>query len=124
MQSSSPGNEWLAVVGKRSTPEFASAFVMRPTLHASVLDAPREGASEIASFFASTGPIISDFRFTSQLAIGTKVYLEWEARAFNEPMAGITILTRGMRDLIEDVTVYYGPQRVAAALSVAIQPQH
>jgi hypothetical protein len=110
-QSSSPGDEWLAVVGKRSTPEFASAFVMRPTLHASVLDAPREGVSEIASFFASTGPIPSDFRFTSQLAI-------------NEPTAGITILTRGVRDLIEDATVYYGPQRVAAALSAAIQRQH
>jgi hypothetical protein len=49
-----PGQDWIAVVGKNGTSEFATAFVAQPVLHASVLNAPCIGVEPIAAFFAVT----------------------------------------------------------------------
>ena len=35
-----PGQDWIAIVRKNGTNEFATAFVAQPVLYASVLNAP------------------------------------------------------------------------------------
>jgi hypothetical protein len=49
-----PGQDWIAVVRKNGTNEFATAFVAQPLLYASVLNAPCIGVGRIAAFFAAT----------------------------------------------------------------------
>ena len=49
-----PGQDWIAIVRRNGTNGFATAFVARPVLYASVLKAPCIGVAPIAAFFAAT----------------------------------------------------------------------
>jgi hypothetical protein len=89
-----PGQDWIAVVGKNGTSEFATAFVAQPVLHASVLNAPCIGVEPIAAFFAVTSGMYDRLAFTHETKDSSKICLEWEGKVFGEDVAGTTILTR------------------------------
>ena len=61
-----PGQDWIAVVRKNGTNEFATAFVAQPLLYASVLNAPCIGVGRIAAFFAATSGMYDTIPFTHE----------------------------------------------------------
>jgi hypothetical protein len=66
------GQDWIAVVGKNGTREFATAFVAQPVLHASVLNAPCIGVEPIAAFFAVTSGMYDRLAFIHETKDSSK----------------------------------------------------
>jgi hypothetical protein len=115
-----PGQDWIAVVGKNGTSEFATAFVAQPVLHASVLNAPCIGVEPIAAFFAVTSGMYDTLAFTHETKDGSKICLEWEGKVFGEDVAGTTILTRNDAGLIESVQLYHRPLHIVVRFSAEL----
>ena len=115
-----PGQDWIAVVGKNGTREFATAFVAQPALHASVLNAPCIGVEPIAAFFAVTSGMYDRLAFTHETKDGSKICLEWEGKVFGEDVAGTTILTRNDAGLIESVQLYHRPLHMVVRFSAEL----
>ena len=115
-----PGQDWIAVVGKNGTSEFATAFVAQPVLHASVLNAPCIGVEPIAAFFAVTSGMYDRLAFTHETKDGSKICLEWEGKVFGEDVAGTTILTRNDAGLIESVQLYHRPLHILVRFSAEL----
>ena len=115
-----PGQDWIAVVGKNGTSEFATAFVAQPVLHASVLNAPCIGVEPIAAFFAVTSGMYDRLAFTHETKDGSKICLEWEGKVFGEDVAGTTILTRNDAGLIESVQLYHRPLHIVVRFSAEL----
>jgi hypothetical protein len=115
-----PGQDWIAVVGKNGTSEFATAFVAQPVLHASVLNAPCIGVQPIAAFFAVTSGMYDTLAFTHETKDGSKICLEWEGKVFGEDVAGTTILTRNDAGLIESVQLYHRPLHIVVRFSAEL----
>jgi hypothetical protein len=115
-----PGQDWIAVVGKNGTSEFATAFVAQPVLHASVLNAPCIGVEPIAAFFAVTSGMYDRLAFTHETKDGSKICLEWEGKVFREDVAGTTILTRNDAGLIESVQLYHRPLHIVVRFSAEL----
>jgi hypothetical protein len=115
-----PGQDWIAVVGKNGTREFATAFVAQPVLHASVLNAPCIGVEPIAAFFAVTSGMYDRLAFTHETKDSSKICLEWEGKVFGEDVAGTTILTRNDAGLIESVQLYHRPLHIVVRFSAEL----
>jgi len=115
-----PGQDWIAVVGKNGTREFATAFVAQPVLHASVLKAPCIGVEPIAAFFAVTSGMYDRLAFTHETKDSSKICLEWEGKVFGEDVAGTTILTRDDAGLIESVQLYHRPLHIVVRFSAEL----
>ena len=115
-----PGQDWIAVVGKSGTSEFATAFVAQPVLHASVLNAPCIGVEPIAAFFAVTSGMYDRLAFTHETKDSSKICLEWEGKVFGEDVAGTTILTRNDAGLIESVQLYHRPLHIVVRFSAEL----
>jgi hypothetical protein len=115
-----PGQDWIAVVGKNGTREFATAFVAQPVLHASVLNAPCIGVEPIAAFFAVTSGMYDRLAFTHETKDSSKICLEWEGKVFGEDVAGTTILTRNDAGLIESVQLYHRPLNIVVRFSAEL----
>jgi hypothetical protein len=115
-----PGQDWIAVVGKNGTSEFATAFVAQPVLHASVLNAPCIGVEPIAAFFAVTSGMYDRLAFTHETKDSSKICLEWEGKVFGEDVAGTTILTRNDAGLIESVQLYHRPLNIVVRFSAEL----
>ena len=112
-----PGQEWIAVLRKHGTNEFATAFVAQPTLYASVLNAPCIGVEPVAAFFTATSAMYDSIAFTHETRDGSKTCLEWEGRVFGKDVAGTTILTRNDAGLIESVQLYHRPLHIVVRFS-------
>jgi hypothetical protein len=110
-----PGQDWIAVVGKNGTSEFATAFVAQPVLHA-----PCIGVQPIAAFFAVTSGMYDTLAFTHETKDGSKICLEWEGKVFGEDVAGTTILTRNDAGLIESVQLYHRPLHIVVRFSAEL----
>ena len=115
-----PGQDWIAVVGKNGTSEFATAFVAQPVLHASVLNAPCIGVEPLAAFFAVTSGMYDRLAFTHETKDSSKICLEWEGKVFGEDVAGTTILTRDDAGLIESVQLYHRPLHIVVRFSAEL----
>jgi hypothetical protein len=115
-----PGQDWIAVVGKNGTSEFATAFVAQPVLHASVLNAPCIGVEPIAAFFAVTSGMYDRLAFIHETKDSSKICLEWEGKVFGEDVAGTTILTRNDAGLIESVQLYHRPLHIVVRFSAEL----
>ena len=115
-----PGQDWIAVVGKNGTSEFATAFVAQPVLHASVLNAPCIGVEPLAAFFAVTSGMYDRLAFTHETKDSSKICLEWEGKVFGEDVAGTTILTRNDAGLIESVQLYHRPLHIVVRFSAEL----
>ncbi len=116
-----PGAEWLEIVRKNGTNEFAAAFVPNAALETSVLNGPCVGVDAIAAFFAATaGGMYDALGFTHETVDGRKTYLEWEGKAFGEDVGGATILTRDEAGLIVGVRLYHRPLQMVLRLSAEL----
>jgi hypothetical protein len=115
-----PGQDWIAIVRKNGTHEFATAFVAQPMLHASVLNAPCIGVERIAAFFAATSAMYESFAFTHETKDSSKICLEWEGKVFGDDVAGTTILTRNDAGLIESVQLYHRPLHIVVRFSAEL----
>jgi len=117
-----PGENWIALVRKSGTPEFAAAFVANPVLHASVLSRPCAGVETIAMVLAaSTGSAYDKLVFTHETVDGPKTYLEWEGNAFGESVGGSTILTRNAAGLIQSIQIYHRPLPMVLQFSAELE---
>jgi hypothetical protein len=116
-----PGTDWIAIVRKNGSPEFAAAFVERPILRASVLRNPCVGAESIGAFFAVASQMYDTLTFTNETVDAGKTYLEWEGKLFGLDVFGITILTRDPAGLIESVRLYHSPLHVLARFSTELE---
>jgi hypothetical protein len=109
-QTRLPGAEWLEIVRKNGTEEFAGAFASNAALEASVLKDPCVGVDAIATFFAASASGMYDtLGFTHEAVDDRKTYLEWEGRAFGKDVGGATILTRDETGLIVSIRIYHRP---------------
>jgi len=116
-----PGQDWIAIVRKSGTSEFATAFVAHSVLYASVLNAPCIGVERIGAFFAATGGMYDIIAFTRETKDGSKTFLEWEGKVFGEDVAGTTILTRDEAGLIEGVQLYHRPLHIVVRFSAELR---
>lgn len=117
-----PGQDWIAIVRKAGTPEFAAAFVANPVLHTSVLSGPCAGVDVLATVLAaSTGGMYDSLEFTHETVDGPKTYLEWEGKAFGKPVGGSTILTRNAAGLIQSVQIYHRPLPMVLQFSAELE---
>jgi hypothetical protein len=116
-----PGQDWIAIVRKSGTSEFATAFVAHSVLYASVLNAPCIGVERIGAFFAATGGMYDIIAFTRETKDGSKTLLEWEGKVFGEDVAGTTILTRDEAGLIESIQLYHRPLHIVVRFSAELR---
>jgi len=116
-----PGQDWIVIVRKNGTHEFATAFVAQPMLYASVLSAPCIGVERIAAFFAATSGMYDTIAFTHATKDDSKTFLEWEGKVFGENVAGTTILTRDEAGLIESVQLYHRPLHIVVRFSAELR---
>ena len=117
-----PGEDWIAIVRKSGTPEFAAAFDANPVLYASVLSEPCVGVKAIAAVLAaSTGSAYDKLVFTHETVDGPKTYLEWEGNAFGESVGGSTILTRNAAGLIQSIQIYHRPLPMVLQFSAELE---
>jgi len=117
-----PGEDWIAIVRKNGTPEFAAAFVANPVLHTSVLSRPCAGVEAVATVLAaSTGSMYDTLVFTHETVDGPKTYLEWEGKAFGKSVGGSTILTRNAAGLIQSVQIYHRPLPMVLQFSAELE---
>jgi hypothetical protein len=116
-----PGQDWIAIVRKSGTSEFATAFVAHSVLYASVLNAPCIGVERIGAFFAATGGMYDIIAFTRETKDGSKTFLEWEGKVFGEDVAGTTILTRDEAGLIESIQLYHRPLHIVVRFSAELR---
>ena len=121
-RSGKPGDDWMAVVRKNGTVEFADAFARDATLDAAVTSGPCVGVKAIAAFFAATaGGMYDALTFTHETVDGAKTYLEWEGKAFGQPVGGTTILTRDEAGLIRNIKLYHRPFQMVLRFSAELQ---
>ena len=117
-----PGENWLALVRKSGTPEFAAALAANPVLHTSVLSGPCAGVETIATVLkASTGGMYDTLVFTHETVDGPKTYLEWEGQAFGKSVGGSTILTRDAAGLIQSIQIYHRPLHMVLQFSAELE---
>jgi hypothetical protein len=117
----SPGKDWIAIVRKNGSPEFAAAFVERPILRASVLCNPCLGVESIGAFFGAASSMYDTIAFTSETVDDGKTYLEWEGKVFGLDVCGATVLTRDAAGLIESILLYHSPRHVLARFSAELE---
>ena len=117
-----PGEDWIAVVRKSGTPEFAAAFAANPVLHASVMSGPCVGVEAITTVLAAAaGSMYDTLVFTNETVDGPKTYLEWEGKAFGKSVGGSTILTRNPAGLIQSVQIYHRPLPMVLQFSAKLE---
>ena len=116
-----PGADWIAIVRKHASPDFAAAFVERPVLKASVLRYPCVGAQSIGAFFGVASEMYDTITFTNETVDYHKTYLEWEGKVFGLEVRGATILTRNPAGLIETIQLYHSPLIVLTRFSAEIE---
>jgi hypothetical protein len=116
-----PGQDWIVIVRKNGTHEFATSFVAQPMLYASVLSAPCIGVERIAAFFAATSGMYDTIAFTHETKDDSKTFLEWDGKVFGEDVAGTTILTRDEAGLIESVQLYHRPLHIVVRFSAELR---
>jgi hypothetical protein len=116
-----PGADWIAIVRKNGSPEFAAAFVERPTLKASVLRVPCVGVQSIGAFFGVVSEMYDTITFTDETVDRGKTYLEWEGKVFGLDVRGATILTRAPAGLIESIRLYHAPLDVLTRFSAELE---
>jgi hypothetical protein len=117
-----PGENWLALVRKSGTPEFAAALSANPVLYTSVLSGPCIGLETIAMVLkASSGGMYDTLVFTHETVDGPKTYLEWEGKAFGKSVAGSTILTRDAAGLILSIQIYHRPLPMVLQFSAELE---
>ena len=117
-----PGEDWIALVRKNGTPEFAAAFAANPVLLTSVLSGPCVGVEAVATVFAATaGGMYDTLAFTHETVDGQKTYLEWEGIAFGKPVGGCTILTHNEVGLIQRVQIYHRPLPMVLQFSAELK---
>jgi len=117
-----PGEDWIGLVRKSGTPEFAAAFAANPVLHASVLSEPCVGIEAVAVLVgAGTGGMYDTLVFTHETVDGPKTYLEWEGEAFGKPVGGCTILTRNAAGQIQSIQIYHRPLPMALQFSAELE---
>jgi hypothetical protein len=116
-----PGEDWIAIVRKNGTKEFAAAFASNPVLDTSVMNGPCIGVDAIASFFAATADGMYDsLAFTNETIDGPKTYLEWQGKAFGKDVGGTTILTRDRAGLIQSIRLYQRPLQIVVQFSAEL----
>jgi hypothetical protein len=116
-----PGEDWIAIVRKNGTKEFAAAFASNPVLDTSVMSGPCIGVDAIASFFAATaGGMYDSLAFTNETIDGPKTYLEWQGKAFGKDVGGTTILTRDRAGLIQSIRLYQRPLQIVVQFSAEL----
>ena len=117
-----PGEDWIALVRKSGTPEFAAAFEANPVLHASVLSGPCIGIKAVtAALGEGTGGMYDTLVFTHEAVDGPKTYLEWEGTAFGKAVGGSTILTHNEAGLIQSVQIYHRPLPMVLQFSAELK---
>jgi len=117
-----PGEDWIALVRKSGTPEFAAAFAANPVLHASVLSGPCVGIEAVAvAVGAGTGGMYDTLVYTHETVDGPKTYLEWEGKAFGKTVGGSTILTRNAAGQIQSVQIYHRPLPLVLQFSAELE---
>jgi hypothetical protein len=116
------GEDWIAIVRKNGTPEFAAAFAVNPVLHTSVMSGPCVGVEAVATVLAaSTGSMYDTLVFTHETVDGPKTYLEWEGKAFGKFVGGSTILTRNEAGLIQSIQIYHRPLPMVLQFSAELE---
>ena len=117
-----PGHDWIALVRKSETPEFAAAFAANPVLHASILSGPCVGIEAVAVLVgAGTGGMYETLVFTHETVDGPKTYLEWEGKAFGKTVGGSTILTRNAAGKIQSIQIYHRPLPMILQFSAELE---
>jgi hypothetical protein len=116
------GSDWLTIVSKSGTREFAAAFTTSAVIEASVLNQALSGPAAIDAFFVATAHgLYDDLRFTSETVDGRKTYLEWEGSVFGKHVGGTTIVGRDATGLIQSIYLYHRPLAVVLEFSKELE---
>lgn len=111
-----PGSAWVEIV-RRPDSDFQKAFVHSVVLEASVLNEPLSGWLTIRAFFTATRAMYDEIAFSRETAGDQTTILEWQGKAFGEPVAGVTILKVDSEGLIERIGLYHSPFQMVTQCS-------
>ena len=111
-------SEWTSAFETRSSATFGAAFAEDVVLEASVLRRPVEGRERVARVLEVASGIYESLTFTSQVSVGDRTYLEWDAAGLGGvAMRGVTVLTRNSDGLITGAAIHHRPLDAALAFS-------
>jgi hypothetical protein len=116
-----PGQDWLAILSRRTLAEFAGAFAEGAVLEASVLAAPIVGAAGIRAFFAATREMYDRIQFTSEYRAAKRPWLEWKGEYLGLPVAGVTVLVTGTDGAIAGVRIFHIPLKQLITFAADVQ---
>jgi hypothetical protein len=119
-QARGPGQDWIDIVRKNGSKEFAKAFAENVVLDTSVMNAPCVGIETISAFFSATSTMYDRIAFTHETVDGAKTYLEWEGQAFGMDVAGSTTLSRNGSGLIASIRLYHRPLHMVVKSSAEL----
>ncbi len=115
-----PGQDWVDIVRKNGSSEFAKAFSDKVVLDASVMNTSCVGVDAISAFFSAASGMYDRIAFTHQTTDGLKTYLEWEGQAFGMDVAGSTTLSKNASGLIESIRLYHRPLHMVVKFSAEL----
>jgi hypothetical protein len=108
---------WSAAVSDVSGNTFAASVSPDFVLEGSIFMRPITGRdSAFAALRASSG-IYDSLQFTRELSGDGRLYLEWEGRALNEKLAGVTVLSLDANGKISGAAINCRPLGAAIAFS-------
>jgi hypothetical protein len=120
--ASSTESGWTRAFAEKSTKSFAEVLAEDVILEASVLTRPIVGRSRVKDVMGAASKIYEGLTFTHEAESGVRTYLEWEAKAFgDQPIAGVTVLTKGAEGLIARITIHHRPLGLALHFSAELR---
>lgn len=111
---------WLEILKRPTLEEFAAAFTMDVALDTSVVSRSIVGAANVRRYFDATRAMYNPIAFTHETSDRSRICLEWEGGFEGRDIAGITILARDARGVIESIRLYHRPYDQVLAFSAEL----
>ncbi|MDT3446514.1 hypothetical protein [Pseudofrankia sp. BMG5.37] len=115
-----PSQRWRSGFSGEAA-RFAEAFAADVVVEATVLARPLEGRAGAVRVLEAASSIYDSVTFRREVTSGERVYLEWDAVAFDGmALAGVTVLTTNGRGEIIHVAVHHRPLGAAQRFSAEL----
>ncbi len=115
-----PGQDWLEIIRRPTQAAFASAFTGDVALVTSVASTPIVGPIAIRHLFDATRTMYGAIGFVHETSAGSRTYLEWQGKFQGRDVAGLTVLCRNERGLIEAIQLFHSPYEQVIAFSAEL----
>jgi hypothetical protein len=113
---------WSSAVGDASGARFASVTDIDVTLEGSIFRHPIIGRDRVFAALRVASEVYDSLEFTHEVNSPGRSYLEWEATAMQQDIAGVTVLTFQPAGTVSRVMIHHRP--LGAVLAVSAHMRH